>query len=107
MHASHWWLWLYVVCWLPYAACLVLYGFRSPWRSSWVGRGLFAGYAAITGVLTLVLISSVASIPNEVRHSLIAAGLGAVSLAGFVQLANVIRLQKERTRPPGDRPTHD
>jgi phytoene/squalene synthetase len=65
-----------------------------------VGRGLLAGYAATTAVLTVVLVASVTSIPDEVRHTLIAATLGAVSLAGFVQLANIIRLQRDRKLPP-------
>lgn len=93
---AHWWTWLYVLCWLPYATCTALYGLRSPWRTSWVGRGLLAGYAAITAVLTVALVASVATIPDEIRHTLVAATLGGVALAGFVQLANIVRLQRER-----------
>ena len=92
--------WLFLGTLLPYALCLAFYGLRSPWRMSPVGRGLFALYAALVAVLGYAVIAQVAVIPPSVRDALRALLLGGVALAGWVQLANILRLQRDRRDCP-------
>lgn len=95
--------WLYLGTLLPYALCLVLYGIRSPWQMSPVGRGLFSLYAALVAVLAFAVVAQIAVIPTSVRDLLRAVLLGGVALAGWVQLSNILRLQRERRDSPTDR----
>lgn len=95
---ARWWFWLYAAAWLPYLGCLLFYGLRSPWWRSRVGQSLMTLYASLVGVLTVVLLVQVAPLPNPVGHLLIAITLGSVAVAGFIQLATILRLQRGRPR---------
>lgn len=96
---DRWWFWMYAVCWAPYTLCLAFYGLRSPWRRSAVGRGLFTLYGALVAILTLVLVVQLAPLPLSVEIALRVVTLTAVAVAGVIQLANILRLQR---RDPAD-----
>lgn len=98
MFWSSWSFWLYVAAWAPHLGCLVAYGIRSPWRRSAVGRALFTLYAALTAVLSLVLLVRVFDLPDALRDVLRVLTVGGVSIAGFVQLAIILRLQRDDRR---------
>lgn len=105
MFYNHLPFWLYVLTLLPYAMCLWFYGRRSPWRQSPVGRGLFALYAAIVAILLYAVIAQTTAIPEPIRDTLRAVLLGGVALAGWVQLSNILRLQRDRRDCPPDVPS--
>lgn len=85
--------WAYAFVWLPFALFVVLYGVRSPWRSTSVGRGLMTLAASITAVLSFVLLVIAVPIPADVRDLLRGATLGSVGLAGWLQLKNLLVIQ--------------
>jgi hypothetical protein len=90
---ANWTFWAYAFVWLPFALFVVLYGCRSPWRSTAVGRGLMTLAGAITAVLTFVLVVLAVPIPPEVRDLLRGATLGGVAIAGWLQLKNLVQIQ--------------
>lgn len=92
--------WLFLGTLAPYALCLGFYGLRSPWRLSPVGRGLFSLYASIVAILIYAVIVQLAPLPQTAQDTLRAVLLGGVALAGWVQLFNIIRLQRERRDCP-------
>lgn len=100
MQEPEWFFWLYLATWAPFAACLCLYGLRSPWRSSGVGRGLFYLYGAIVAILTLVLVVLLVDTPEWLVDVLRVLTLSGVCLAGFLQLKNLVKLQNERDSDP-------
>jgi hypothetical protein len=89
-----WSFWLYAAAWLPYTACLLLYGLRSPWWAGATGRAILALYAALTGVLTLALVARIFDIHGDLLDALRFLLLGAVAVLGFVQLHTIVRLQR-------------
>lgn len=91
---ANWSFWLYAVTALPFALFVVLYGIKSPWRDTAVGRALMYLSASIVAVLAYVLVARVVGdFPGRdwVRFVL----LGSVSAAGFYQLGNLLRLLGE------------
>ena len=97
---SHLPFWLFLGTLLPYALCLGFYGLKSPWRLSPVGRGLFSLYASIVAILVYAVIVQLAPLPQVAEDTLRAVLLSGVALAGWVQLANILRLQRERRDCP-------
>lgn len=95
-HAPQWYFWLYLATWAPFAACLAIYGFGSPWQETLVGRGLFRLYASLVAVLTLVLVVQIVDIPRPLVDVLRAVLLSFAALAGVGQLRAILRLQRER-----------
>jgi peptidoglycan/LPS O-acetylase OafA/YrhL len=100
-----WVFWLYLITWIPYAACLALYGLRSPWRESKVGRAMFALFASMTAVLTLAVVARVVDLSPLFREAWALVTLSCVALAGFGLLAAIVRLQRRDVsdRSLGDR----
>lgn len=92
---ARWEFWLYASAWLPFTLALAFYGLRSPWRGSRVGQGLFTLYAALTAVLTLALAAYSGAIPDAFRDVLRVLTIGGVAAAGWVQLANILSLQRQ------------
>lgn len=94
--------WAFAVAFLPFALCGLLYGFRSPWYASGVGRSMMALYAVISGVLGYALVVQVIPASASVVDAVRAVTMGAVALAGCLQLASIVHYQRRR-RPPLDR----
>lgn len=99
--APHFWLnpafYMYVLAWLPFFLFVVLYAARSPWRHSATGRGLMAVSMAITAVLSFVLLIMVwPTMPDQIKDTIRAVLMGGVTIAGFLQLRNLVVLQKQR-----------
>jgi hypothetical protein len=94
-----WVFWLYLATWLPYLCCTVLYGLRSPWRSSRVGMAMFALYASITAVLTVALVIRLLDLSMLAREVWLLVTLGVVALVGFAQLALILRHQRQDRAP--------
>jgi hypothetical protein len=90
--------WLYLALLLPFALCLVFYGFGSPWRGSPVGRAVFLLLASIVSVLLFVVVALSGVIGPPLTDVLRFALLSGVMAAGWVLFVNVIRLQKEGRR---------
>ena len=86
--------WLYLGCALPWAACLIAYGTRSPWQQSWTGRAMFTTYAALTAVLGLAALLRVVHLRHALTVPLAVFVLVAVAVAGAVQLVLILRLQR-------------
>lgn len=95
-----WTFWLYAATCAPWAACLLVYGLRSPWRGSWTGRAQFTIYASLTAVLALAAALRVIDVPYWLAVTLAVCTLAAVCAAGVSQLINILRLQKERRTQP-------
>lgn len=87
----------YLVPWGLFTACLLLYGFGSPWWTSGTGRAQFALYAALSGVLGLVLVVQLFHLPAEWRDVLRTLVTTPLTVVGLVQLVNIAALQR-RTR---------
>jgi RsiW-degrading membrane proteinase PrsW (M82 family) len=87
---------IYLLTLAPFLACLLLYGLRSPWHRSAVGRSMITLYATIVTVLAWVAFASAAEVPEELRMLIRVPLLGAVSAAGWVQLVMIVRLQRRR-----------
>lgn len=91
-----WSFWLYAAPWVLFTGCLLLYGLRSPWWTSSTGRALIVLYAALSGVLGLVVAVQLFHPPEEWRALLRVLTLAPLTVAGVGQLANIIRLQHRR-----------
>lgn len=87
--------WIFVATLLPFALCLLLYGLRSPWRESWVGKSLMMLYASLVATLGFALVATSGVVPEPLRDLLRVLLLGSVSVAGWVQLANILHFQRE------------
>lgn len=94
MHAPSWVFWLYLVTWLPYIGCLLVYGLRSAWRSSPEGRALMLLYAALADVLGLAWVVRLVRLPYPVLLAIVAVALGLVFIAGAVHLVAILRAQR-------------
>lgn len=94
MGLSSWSFWLYATTLLSFALPLGFYGLRSDWRASRVGKGLLALYASIVAILALVTVSYLGWVPDDVRAVLRVVTLSGVQLAGWWQLANILRAQR-------------
>lgn len=100
---ENWIFWLYLSLWLPYAAFVVLYGLRSPWWKSAIGRGLMGMAASIVAVLTNVLLA-LAIEPYPWRRPVAIVLIAGAGMVGWYMLGNLVRLQRqERHPPPGTR----
>ena len=86
--------WLYVALALPFVLCLLFYGLRSPWRRSPVGRALFTLLASLVSVLVFVVVRLSGLITEPVTNVLRVVLLSGVMVAGWVLLANILRLQR-------------
>jgi len=92
--------WVYLLTWLPFVAFLTLYGTRSQWSESGIGRALFTLAASMVAVLTNALAGIVfGDYPGRDMFRLVL--LGGVSLAGWNLLRNLVGVQREAGR------THD
>ena len=89
-----WTFWLYAVCAMPWLGCLLTYGLRSPRRPSLVRTAMLVTYASLSGVLVLAAVLRLVHPPFDVALALAAATLAAVCVAGWVQLATILRLQR-------------
>lgn len=99
-----WSFWLYLAPWAPFTACLLFYGFGSPWWSSATGKAQMSLYASISGVLSLVLAVQLFDLPAEVRAALRVLTLGLITVAGIIQFTNILKLQhRRRNEPDGPR----
>lgn len=88
---------MYFLAWLPFFLFVVLYATRSPWRQSATGRGLMAVSMAITAVLSFVLlVMAWPTMPDQIKDTIRAVLMGGVTIAGFLQLRNLLVLQKQR-----------
>ena len=85
---------IYAVTALPFIGCLLAYGFRSPWRATGIGRAMFTLYASLTAVLGLAALLQLFRPAHSVALLLALVTLGAVCLAGWVQLLTILRLQR-------------
>jgi hypothetical protein len=94
--------WLYLLTLLPFALCLFFYGTRSPWRASPMGRALISLLISLTAVLGWAVLVQITEIPRPVLDAMRAVLLGGVALTGWVLLANIRRLQRERDTEPAD-----
>jgi hypothetical protein len=99
----------YLATWAVFTACLLFYGLRSPWRESSVGKAMVTLYGSLVAILTLVLLILVGLIPEgQPRDLLRTLTLGGMTLAGAVQLAAILRLQrrdrKTNSEHQGDAP---
>lgn len=90
--------WLYLFVWLPIALFVVLYWFRSPWRSTGPGQAVMALAASLFAVLSFVLIVLVfPQIPTQLKDILRTALLSGVGIAAWVLLKN-LRTEQRRGR---------
>lgn len=94
---ANWSFWLYVAALVPFALSLAFYGLRSPWWTSPTGRALFTLYAALTAVLSLVVVAYLGVFPTPVRD-LLRITIGGVAVAGWVQLVNILQIQSRARR---------
>lgn len=90
--------WLYAVGAVFWTGCAVAYGARSPWWRSPIGRSLFGSWTALACVLILAAVFRLVPLPHAVLLVLAVIVLSAVDVAGLVQLATVLHLQR-RDRP--------
>lgn len=81
--------WLYAVGAALWTACAVAYLAREPWWRSWIGRSLVGSWSSFAAVLILAAIFRVEPLPHAVLVT-----LAAVDVAGLVQLATVLHLQR-------------
>jgi len=86
--------WLYAVGAVLWTGLLLLYGLRSPWWRSTTGRVMVLTFASLSAVLVLAAVFRFVHPPLWLAVPLALAVLGAVDLAGLVQLINVWRLQR-------------
>ncbi|MCU1617210.1 MAG: hypothetical protein JWO98_4750 [Frankiales bacterium] len=93
--------WLYLLTLMPFALCLFFYGTRSPWQQSQTGRALISLLTSLVAVLSWAVLAQVTVIPQTVLDAMRAVLLGAVALSGWVLLANILRLQRERSDASG------
>lgn len=96
MRSPAWVFWVYLACFLPWAAVLVFYGLRSPWWSSPTGRTQFITYASLTVVLAFAVVVRLFAFPHLLLVVLTVICLGGVCAAGVRQLVNVLRLQRRK-----------
>lgn len=94
MRSPVWVFWVYLACFLPWAACLGFYGLRSPWWTSATGRTQFITYASMTVVLVFAVVVRLFRFPHVLLVALMVICLGGVCAAGVRQLVNVLRLQR-------------
>ena len=96
---TRWEFWLYLAAWAPYTAFVLLYGFRSPWYRSALGRSLLLSKTVIAVLLTHVLLLVIfGDYPG--RGAVRAFMVGAVIVAGWYQLTTLVRLQRQARRCP-------
>ena len=88
--------WLYAVGAVLWTGLLLLYGLRSPWWRSTTGRVMVLTFASLSAVLVLAAVFRFVHPPLwlAVPLALAAATLAAVCVAGCVQLATILRLQR-------------
>ena len=86
--------WLYAAGAVPWAACAIAYGIRSPWYRSPIGRSLFGSWVSLACVLILAALFRVLPLPHPVIFVLAVVVLSAVDVAGFIQLVTVLHLQR-------------
>lgn len=103
MRSPLWSVLLYGAAFVPYAACLALYGCRSRWRRSRVGRAQFTLYAVLALVLGLALLLRLVPLPYPVAVALAVTSLGAVAVAGWVQFVAILRAQSRDRRQGSER----
>lgn len=97
--------WIYLLCWIPYTAFVVLYA-RSPWRSSSTGVGLMTVAGSMVAVLTNALATVILGPAWPYRDVMRLIFLGCVAAAGWFQLKNLIVLQHKARRGTPAAPPH-
>src|SRR5690348_16663890 len=90
---------LYAAGGVFWACCALLYGLRSPWWRSATGKVMLMTFSSLAAVLLMATAFRIARPPLWLAIPLACAVLGAVVLAGLVQLINLVRLQR-RDRSP-------
>lgn len=86
--------WFYLVTMLPYLVFVVLYGVRSPWSRTPIGRNIMLLNASIVLILTNVLGALVFG-EYLLRDAIRVVCLGGVLAAGWYQVKNVLVAQKK------------
>lgn len=94
-----WPFWLYASIAVPWTLCAVVYGVRSPWWRSPIGRSLFGSWTSLALVLILAALIRVVRLPHPAVLTLAVAVLVAVGVAGVVQLLTVVHLQRRDDIP--------
>lgn len=94
--------WLWVTTFAPFALALALYGVRSPWQGSPVGRSLFMLLASLSAVLLFGVLAVAVVLPEALLSVLRFVLVGGVQVAGWVFLVQVIRLQRTPRRRSTD-----
>lgn len=91
--------WLYLAGWIPYTAFVLLYGFRSPWWVSVLGRSLLLSKCVIWLLLThaLLIVSMGPGYPGA--GTIRAVLIGGVITAGWAQLSMLLREQTRDRKP--------
>lgn len=90
--------WLFAAALLPFLLCLVFYGFRSPWRDSRVGKSLMVLYGSLVAVLLYAVVAVANVFPEMVQQVARVVLLGGISVAGWIQFANVLHFQRQARR---------
>lgn len=95
-----WVFWLYAVIAAPWVVCAVLYGLRSPWYRSAVGWSTFVSWASVAAALSLTALFLAVPLSRTVEIVVSVVVLGAIGVAGYVQLVNLVRAQRrDRDHP--------
>lgn len=103
MRSPAWVFWLYLCSTLPWAACLVVYASRRPWRDPdrlvrRTARAMLTLYVVLTAVLAYATVVRFFHLPYTALVVLAFVFIGGVGLAGLMQLINILRLLEESRR---------
>lgn len=91
-----WIFWLYAMGAGAFTACALVYGLRSPWYRSAMGRALEALFASCAAVLILAVLVHVVNMPRQVAIGLSISVMTAVDVTALVLLVTVLRVQRNR-----------
>ena len=95
-----WTFWLYAPGAVIFAACMVAYARRFPWRAHrtrWVARAILALQASLFVTFALAALLRLVRLPYSAAIVLAVVALGAVNIAGLAHLAMILW-------PPRDAP---
>lgn len=98
---QNWVWWAYLFVWVPFAASAALYGLRSPWRHSAIGRAFMTLLGSLTAILSFVLVLLAVPLSTGLADWLRGVTLGGVGLAGYLLLRQIHILQNiAKAEPP-------
>lgn len=92
-----WVFWLYASIAVPWVLVALIYGLRSPWRRSWVGRGQFVTFVSLAAALAVAALFRAHHFQHRVAVTIAVIVLGGIGVAGLGQLVNVLRLQRDQS----------